>query len=186
MTNPDALPPLRIVDEDPQGDAAMALLRLAALEVRAMYAQPGDPPAPPPRNEPLWPRGAYLIAWRGDQALGMGAHRPIDAHSTELRRVFVRTEARRQGIAQALLRAIEENASAQGFRCIKLETGERQQAAIAMYLSAGYCPIDAFGPYIGDPSSRCFGKRLPKQQAKPAIDGACPFPHPCETQPRLS
>ena len=37
---------------------------------------------------------------------------------------------------------------------LRLETGPRQPEAVALYTSAGYRPIAAFGAYTGDPDAR--------------------------------
>lgn len=41
-----------------------------------------------------------------------------------------------------------------------LETGTEQPEAIALYLSAGYTPVEGFGHYRWSPRSRYYGKRL--------------------------
>jgi putative acetyltransferase len=90
----------------------------------------------------------------------MGTHWPLDAHSTELRRMFVEAAFRQQGVARALLEASEAHARSQGLSCLRLETGMRQSAAKALYESFGFVRIPAFGQYVGNSTSRCFEKRL--------------------------
>lgn len=151
---------LSIGAADPQGEAALSLLRLAAVEARALYPELHAADAPWPGNEPTPARGIYLLAWLGDEVVGMGAHRPLDTHSTELRRMFVRADARRHGVARALLEALQAHALSQGFTRLRLETGFRQLPAMRLYESFGFQRIDPFGPYVGDPSSVCFEKRI--------------------------
>lgn len=161
MTTNTALPtPWRITEADPQGPEALGLLRQAAVEARALYPELFSADAPWPGNTPTPPRGVYLLVWQGEQAVGMGAHRPLDEHRTELRRMFVRADARHHGVAQALLQALEQHARSQGFGQMLLETGERQAPAMRLYEAAGYQAIPPFGPYVGDPVSRCYAKRL--------------------------
>jgi putative acetyltransferase len=74
--------------------------------------------------------------------------------------MFVTRAARRGGIARALLERLEQEAFAIGYRRLVLETGVRQKPAIALYRSAGWRRIPAWGPYVGDPTSVCFGKSL--------------------------
>ena len=149
---------------DPQGEAALVLLHAAWIEASALYADRATgPPGAPPGNPPAVPGSVYLIAWRDGVALGCAALQPPaagDAGIAELRRLFVRREARRQGLAQALLARIEQEARALGLAGLRLETGDRQLAAQALYLACGWQPIEAFGPHAGDPTSRCFGKWL--------------------------
>ncbi|WP_397535952.1 GNAT family N-acetyltransferase [Roseateles sp.] len=151
---------LSILAADPQGEAALSLLRLAAVEARALYPELHAADAPWPGNEPTPPRGIYLLAWMSDELVGMGAHRPLDANSTELRRMFVRADARRHGVARALLEALQAHALSQGFTRLRLETGFRQLPAMRLYESFGFQRIDPFGPYVGDPSSVCFEKHI--------------------------
>jgi len=143
---------------DPQHPQALALLREAALEARSLYPELFSPDAPPPRNEPLRAREVYLLAWRDNQPVGCGALRQRDAFTGELRRMFVTRTARREGVASALLERLEQDALAQGYRHLVLETGTRQRPAIALYSGCGWRRIAAYGTYIGDPTSVCFGK----------------------------
>lgn len=151
---------LRLAEADPQGAEALALLAEAAAEARALYPELHDPMAPPPTNAPTPPRGCYLLAWRQGVPVGMGAHRPLDAHTTELRRMFVTRAARGTGVAKALLARLEAHAAAAGFARLVLETGFRQQPAMRLYEGCGYVRIPAFGPYRDDPSSVCYAKTL--------------------------
>ena len=68
--------------------------------------------------------------------------------------------ARRSGVARAVLARLESLARSLGFKLMRLETGYRQQPAMALYESAGFRKIPAFGEYANDPTSVCFEKRL--------------------------
>ena len=151
---------LLIEASDPQHAQALRLLGEAALEARALYPELFAPAAPPPTNPPLREREVYLLAWREGQAVGCGALRQYDAFSGELRRMFVTRGARRDGVARALLERLEAEAQALDYRRLVLETGARQQAAIALYSGCGWRRIAAYGSYIGDAGSVCFGKAL--------------------------
>ena len=146
---------------DPQHPQALALLGQAALEARALYPELFADDSPAPTNPPLQGRDAYLLAWRDGQAVGCGALRQRDAFTVELRRMFVTRAARRDGVARALLTRLEHEARQHGYRHLVLETGARQLPAIALYSGCGWRRIAAWGPYVGDPMSVCFGKALP-------------------------
>ena len=45
-------------------------------------------------------------------------------------------------------------------RLLRLETGIHQVEAIGLYEQAGFRAIRPFGPYVDDPLSRCFERRL--------------------------
>jgi len=146
---------------DPQHPQALALLAEAALEARALYPDLFAPDSPAPTNPPLQARDAYLLAWRDGQAVGCGALRQRDAFTGELRRMFVTRAARRDGVARALLARLEHEARQHGYRHLVLETGARQLPATLLYSGCGWRRIAAWGPYLGDPMSVCFGKALP-------------------------
>jgi putative acetyltransferase len=145
---------------DPRGDDATALLREAALEARALYPELFPPGAPWPDNAPTPERGVYLVAYADGKPVACGALRPLDADTAELRRMFVTAGARRRGIAQALLAELEKRAAALGYRTLRLETGNRQLPAAALYEACGFVRIPAFGEYRDDPVSVCFEKHI--------------------------
>lgn len=145
---------------DPQGPDALALLAEAAREARALYADVIDPAAPPASNPPAAPRTVYLVAYLDGAAVGCGALRPIDEHTAEVRRMYVLPQARGRGVARAVLARLEAECPALGYRVLRLETGNRQRPAMALYEACGFERIAAFGPYVGDPLSVCFEKQL--------------------------
>jgi len=145
---------------DPLSTEALNLLHEAALEAQALYPELHDPLGPRPTNRPTPPRGLYLVAFAGRVPVGMGAHRPLDEYTTEVRRMFVTKEARHQGVARAVLQCVEAHTRAQGFRLLVLETGTKQLPAMRLYESSGFSRIPAFGEYANDPTSVCYAKSL--------------------------
>lgn len=155
-----SLSALQIEAIDPQHPQALTLLAEAAEEARALYPELFAVDAPAPANAPLRAREIYLVAKRNGQAVGCGALRQQDAFTGEVRRMFVARRARRDGVARALLSSLEQQAQTLGYRHLILETGARQQAAIALYSDSGWRRIAPWGPYVGDAMSVCFGKTL--------------------------
>ena len=96
---------------------------------------------------------------RGEPA-GCGALRDLGGGAAEIKRMYVRPASRGSGLAQRLLESLEAEAQARGFTVCRLETGEHQPEAMALYRRAGYEEIDGFGAYAGMPLSRCFERRL--------------------------
>lgn len=90
----------------------------------------------------------------------MAALVPAGDGSAELKRVFVTEGARGRGLAGDLLAAAEGTARDAGVRVIRLETGPRSVAAIALYEKHGYRHIPLFGQYVGSASSVCMEKVL--------------------------
>ena len=145
---------------DAQHPQALRLLAEAALEARGLYPELFAPDSPTPHNPPLAEREAYLLACHDGHAVGCGALRAYTPFVGELRRMFVTRAARRQGVARTLVARLEAQAQRLGYRELVLETGRRQRPAIALYAGSGFRRIAAYGVYVGDPMSVCFGKRL--------------------------
>ncbi len=154
------MPPLRLVVVDPQGHDAMVLLREAAEEASALYPELHDPALPGPTNTPTPPGGVYLVAYSGSSPLACGAIRPLEHKIAEVRRMFVTASARRRGVARLVLRELEVRALEFGYESLRLETGNRQLPAIALYEACGFIRIPPFGTYASDPTSVCFEKVL--------------------------
>jgi len=151
---------LKIVEVDPQGEDAQALLREAAVEARALYPELFDSNAPWPTNGPTPARGFYLVAYRESKPVASGAVRPLQGNVAEVRRIFVTQFARKHGIARKMLSELEARAQRSGYDTLRLETGYKQEPAIRLYESHGYLRIRPFCEYAGDPTSVCFEKTL--------------------------
>lgn len=145
---------------DPQGGEATQLLLQMRAEALHRYGDVMDSSAPPPTNDALVPRSAFLIARLYGKPVGCGALRPLDAETAEIRRMYVAPEVRRSGIGRKLLAELQRIAAGFGYRILRLETGNRQPEAIALYESCGFRRIAPYGRYIGDPLSVCFEKNL--------------------------
>ena len=152
-------PELSIEQADPQGWAALSLLREAAAEAREPYPElrlNGVQPS----NSPTPDRGVYLVGFVAGSPVASGALRPTDARIAEVRRMFVQRASRRLGFARAMLSTLEGYARTLGFSVLRLETGNRQHPAIALYESFGSHRIAPFGEYANDPTSVCFEKSV--------------------------
>jgi GNAT superfamily N-acetyltransferase len=129
----------------------------ADLTVR--YGGDGDP-VHAPAQEFDGPGGQMLLATLGAEQVGCVGLRRVSAETAELKRMYVRPERRGQGIARALLAACEQAARDLGYVQLWLETGTLQPEAVALYLSAGYEPVDPFGQYAGESLSVHLGRSL--------------------------
>jgi GNAT superfamily N-acetyltransferase len=108
------------------------------------------------------PDGGFLVAYLDGQPVGCGAWRSHARSEdvAEVKRVYVRAQVRKQGLARTIMAAIEEDARAHGRKRIILETGTGQPEAIALYQALGYERIPNFGYYKDQPGARCFAKAL--------------------------
>ena len=78
----------------------------------------------------------------------------------ELKRMWVVPEARGRGVSKTILEALEAKAREEGVRCLRLETGIENHAALALYERAGFTRCDPFGDYRPDPLSVFMQKNL--------------------------
>lgn len=92
-------------------------------------------------------------------AVGCGAVVLGEAYG-EVKRMYVRPEARGQGLAKQVLQALESAAGAKGCRKLLLETGPYQREALAFYAGQGFVACGAFGAYPEHPLSVFLGKDL--------------------------
>ncbi|KRE93295.1 GCN5 family acetyltransferase [Paenibacillus sp. Soil766] len=111
-------------------------------------------------DDPSIEQITFAIALLEGIPVGCGALRPINQDYTELKRFFVDSTYRKQGIATDLLAFLEKEALRLGHHTIRLEAGEAQPEAVAFYTKCGYYPIACFGEYIGSKSSLCFEKKI--------------------------
>jgi putative acetyltransferase len=96
------------------------------------------------------PSISFFTVWNGDELLGCGALKQIDASTGELK--SMRTAARhvRKGVGAHLLEHLLALARSRGYARVCLETGSGPAfgAAIAMYRKYGFEPGPAFGDYV--------------------------------------
>ena len=92
------------------------------------------------------PHIRFFVARLHGQAVGCGGVALFDDFA-EVKRMYVRDAARRQGVAAALLARLEDEARNAGLSWLRLETGEHQIAAMRLYTRAEFRRCPAFGHY---------------------------------------
>jgi ribosomal protein S18 acetylase RimI-like enzyme len=79
--------------------------------------------------------------------------------------MYVAPAARGTGLGRRLVAALEAEARALGVRRLVLETGVKQDAALALYRATGFLPIRLYGEYCLSPeTSVCLGKDLENRE----------------------
>ncbi len=81
-------------------------------------------------------------------------------HHGEIKRLFVEPARRGQGIGKLLMQELENEARRFGLRTLQLESGSKENEALALYRSLGYDECEPFGNYSLDPNSVFCEKRL--------------------------
>ena len=127
------------------------------------YGGEGDT-APVDTTEFDGPKGRFFMVYVDDVPAAMGGWRrraPLgEWQDAEIKRMYVRPAFQRRGLARLILTELERTAAEAGITRLVLETGLEQPEGIALYRSAGYEDIPAFGYYAGEPLSVHLGKVL--------------------------
>ena len=108
------------------------------------------------------PDGVFIVVRDDDgTAVACGGVARFDETRGELKRMYVVPELRGRGLGRRILVELEAEARRLGYESLLLETGDRQQEALALYESAGYERIPCYPPYDSRALCLCFEKRLP-------------------------
>lgn len=137
--------PVTLVEEPFDGPGAAALFPDYVADIRALY--PGWNPDIPPRltaTDVLPPAGRWLVAYRDGVPVGCAGLKRLDDHAAEIKRLFVARPARGTGVARALVAGLERVAREVGYERVRLDTGPKQQASVALFRSSGYLPIEDY------------------------------------------
>jgi len=110
------------------------------------------------------PRGTLLLALEGDRPVGCAALRPLGPDACELKRVYVRAEARGRGIGRTLVETLIEDARRIGYRRMRLDTIPALKPALGLYRSLGFRFI---APYRAIPTERALFMELRLREEAP-------------------
>jgi putative acetyltransferase len=142
------------IEETGPDDARLTpLLTALRAELDALYPEDRVFPSPQVRTA-----ADFLLAFVDGDVAGCCALQPLDDGWSEIKRMYVVPDHRGLGIAGMLMVAVERLAKVRGYTQIKLETGVRQPAAIAVYERAGFTPIPVYAPYDQWDRSVCLAK----------------------------
>ena len=99
-----------------------------------------------------------VIYYSDKNPVGCGAFKKYDSQTVEIKRMFVKKEFRRKGIAEKILKELEVWAKESGFSACVLETGKKQPEAIKLYQKSAYEIIPNYGQYKNVENSVCMRK----------------------------
>jgi len=97
-------------------------------------------------------------AWDGDDLLGMGALKQLDAGHGELKSMRTAPAHLRKGVAATMLDHLIAEGRRRGYARLSLETGSNAPfaPARAMYERAGFVPCGPFADYSDESFSRYY------------------------------
>jgi len=101
-----------------------------------------------------------IVFYENEIAAGCGAFREKESDTVEIKRMFVRLDFRKRGIASKVLAELEIWAKEAGYTYTILETGKNQPEAINLYQKLGYTIIPNYPPYEKMDNSVCMKKTL--------------------------
>jgi putative acetyltransferase len=115
-----------------------------AMEVEAHYWQTG---------------GEFWVIEDGDTLVGTAGYYPIPRgdQAVEIRKMYLQSSARGQGLGRYLLEQLEEAIQRRGFEQIWVETASVLKEAVQLYETSGYLPAQEVGTARCD---RAYLKRL--------------------------
>lgn len=104
----------------------------------------------------------FWTAWEGDELLGCGALKELNASSGEIKSMRTVTAHRGQGVASRILEHIIQEAERRAYDRLNLETGALSEfaPARALYKRYGFEYRGPFADYIDDPNSVFMTKQL--------------------------
>jgi putative acetyltransferase len=108
------------------------------------------------------PNITFWTAWEGDELLGCGALKELDARNGEVKSMRTAKDRRRKGVAARLLEQIIQEAERRAYDRLHLETGAFPEfaPARALYAKYGFEFRGPFAEYIDDPNSVFMTKQL--------------------------
>ena len=111
-------------------------------------------------GEELSKYDSVILALDNNDAVACASYRVFDDDSVEFKRVYVKREYRKRGIAYNLIGHLEKSAIRNGFKYSYIVTGKNNQPAIRLYEKLNYELIDNFGQFINDDMVICMKKEF--------------------------
>jgi GNAT superfamily N-acetyltransferase len=92
----------------------------------------------------MQPKGCLLLGYVDDQPMGIACLKPLTDSIGEVKRMFVRPEARNRGLGRALLDRLLEEARQIGYKRVRLDSARFMTEAHQLYRKSGFREIEAY------------------------------------------
>lgn len=87
---------------------------------------------------------AFYVGLKDDTVIGTVALKKFDHDTAELKSLYLRKEYRGRGYGKQLLDTVIKKARKESFRYIVLDSMSKYKAALGLYESIGFVPIDRY------------------------------------------
>lgn len=139
----------------------------AARLLQAFHAEQLDrygfaDPAELTSGEYTAPSGVFGVVYHAAVPVGCGGYRWFDqaTRTVEIKRIYIVPASRGLGAGRELLSWLERHAVAAGARRAILETGVRNSAALGLFASVGYRPVERYVEGRDPAINRAFARVL--------------------------
>lgn len=90
------------------------------------------------------PKGCLLLAFVEDQPMGIACLKALTNSIGEVKRMYVRPQARNRGLGHALLNQLLEEARTIGYERVRLDSARFMTQAHQLYRRSGFREIEAY------------------------------------------
>lgn len=90
------------------------------------------------------PTGCLLLVYDNELPIACAAYRKIGEDVCELKRMYIKTDYRRNGVGQEIMNILCTRAKLNGYKLMRLDTLDTMIPAIKLYSNNGFYTIDAY------------------------------------------
>ena len=136
----------KVTTEGPALESIKSLFKAYLLELNEdLCFQSFDSEIDNPLYKYSAPTGALFIAYHNATPIGCIALQPLqDPQTCEMKRLYVAPQYRKMGAGDSLIKALLFEAQTLGYTTMKLDTLERLQPAIKLYIKYGFETVNAY------------------------------------------